>query len=79
MVNYYSKKNIIQLKQQLKSRKLKKNIPMGDFRSAFMLCFGMNSKTAEKWIKQFQDTMLIKITKDKESKDKEAWIVNWLV
>lgn len=77
MVNYYSKKCIEQLKALLKDRKLTKNISLGDFRAAFMLSFGMNSKTADKWIKQFQETKIIKITKDKQKENN--WLVNWLV
>jgi hypothetical protein len=78
MVNYYTKGSQDKLKKTIlgmgNSNLL--NIPLDIFIESIMLCWGMSTKSANRWVKNFEATHLIEVRC--LDHDKDIWVANFL-
>ena len=67
MVNYYSDKSIRRIKDSILSSGGKlENIPYDIFVMAMMLTWGMSRGKADRWIRNYSYTKVIKVMNDKD-------------
>jgi len=71
---YNMYKQIEKIKESLKQKGYKKDIPTDIFGKELMILFGMKKQTAKKWIATFEEVGLIKM----EKKNNDTWMVNIL-
>jgi len=74
MVNYYSKGYIDKIKQDVLEAGYTKDIPLDIFRNALMVCLGLDYKTADRWIRNYEETHIVDMEYNNE---KGSWIINF--